>query len=197
MRMTNFLAAMVAAAVLLTTACTNQKEPAEKAVAQVEASLSQFKAEAQQYAAEDLKVVEDSIGRLRSQLANKEYRTVVMQTPNVSSSVAALKNTVAKKKAEAGEMLAVAQQEWTELSASVPEMVTKLQARVDSLNKSRRLPKGLDKAAFETAKQEFESLKTSWAEAGAEFSSGMVADAVRRGRAARAKGEELMEKFGA
>jgi hypothetical protein len=189
--------AVAAAAILLATGCSNQKEPAEKAVARVEASLSEFKAEAQQYAAADLKVVEDSIDRLKGQLANKDYRTVVMQTPNVSSNVAALKNTVAKKKAESEEMLAVAQQEWTELSASVPEMVGKLQAKVDSLNKSRRVPPGLDKASFETAKQEFETLKTSWAEAGAEFSAGMVADAVRRARAAKAKGAELMQKLGA
>ena len=195
MRMTKFLALFAAAALL--TACANQKEPAENAVKQVESALSAFKADAQQYAAQELKVVEDSIDRLKTQLANKDYKTVIMQTPNVASSVAELKSTVAKKKVEAEEVLAAAQQEWTELSASVPEMVTKLQAKVDSLAKSRRVPQGLDKASFEAAKQEFEALKTSWAEAGAEFSSGMVADAVRRARAAKAKGEELMQKFGA
>ena len=195
MRMINILVPIAAAAVLLT-ACSNQKEPAEKAVAQAEASLSKFRTEAQQYAPEELKVVEDSIDRLEAQLANKEYKTVVMQTPNVASSVAELKSTVARKKAEAEEVLAAAQQEWTELSASVPEIVAKLQEKVDSLAKSRRVPKGLDKASFEAAKQDFEVLKTSWAEAGAEFSSGLVADAVRRGRAAKAKGEELILKFG-
>lgn len=195
MRTTKFLALFAAAALL--TACANQKEPAENAVRQVEAALSAFKTDAQQHAAEELKVVEDSIDRLKTQLANKDYKTVIMQTPNVASSIAELKSTVAKKKAEAEEVLAAAQQEWTELSASVPEMLTKLQAKVDSLAKSRRVPQGLDKASFEAAKQEFEVLKTSWAEAGAEFSSGMVADAVRRARAAKAKSEELMQKFGA
>jgi ActR/RegA family two-component response regulator len=195
MRMIHILVPIAAAAVLMT-ACSNQKEPAEKAVAQTEASLSKFRTEAQQYAPEDLKVVEDSIDRLEAQLASKEYKTVVMQTPNVASSVAELKSTVARKKAEAEEVLAAAQVEWTELSASVPEMLAKVQEKVDSLARSRRVPKGLDKASFEAAKQEFEALKTSWAEAGAEFSSGMVADAVRRGRAAKAKGEELMQKFG-
>lgn len=194
MRTSKFLAAV---AVVLLTACANQKEPAEKAVAQIEASLAQFKADAEKYAADELRGVEDSIGNLKGELANKNYKAVVMQTPSVASTVAALKDTVAKKKAQAGEMLAAAQAEWTELSASVPEMVTKLQARVDSFAKSRKLPKGLDKAAFETAKSDFEALKSSWAEAGAEFGSGMVADAVRRARAAKAKGEELMQKFGA
>jgi hypothetical protein len=196
MRLTRMLLATTAA-VLLFAGCANQKEPAEKAVARVEASLSEFKVDAEKYAADELKDVEASIARLKSGLAKQDYKTVVMQAPTVTSAVAALKETTAKKKADAEEMLAAAQQEWTELSTRVPEMVAKLQAKVDSLGKSRKLPNGMDKAGFESAKQEFESLKTSWAEAGAEFGSGMVADAVRRARAAKAKGEELMQKFGA
>jgi hypothetical protein len=187
----------VVAAALFFTGCANQKEPAEKGVAQVEASLSSFREDAEKYAADDLRGVEDSIARLKGELASKNYKAVVMQTPTVRSNVAALKQTVATKKAEAEEMLAAAQQEWTDLSARVPDMVTKLQAKVDSMTRSRKLPKDMDKAAFETAKTDFETLKSSWAEAGAEFNSGMVADAVRRARAAKAKGEELMQKFGA
>ena len=192
---TSGILAVVAA--LMLAACANQKEPAEKAVAQIEASLAQFKSDAEQYAADELKGVEESIGNLKNELANQNYKAVVMQTPSVASTVAALKDTVAKKKAEAEEMLAAAQAEWTELSASVPDLVGKLQAKVDSFNKTRRLPKGMNRASFDSAKADFEALKSSWAEAGAEFSSGMVADAVRRARAAKAKGEELMEKFGA
>lgn len=189
---------MVAAvALVLLAACANQKEPAERAVAQVEASLAQFKADAEKYAAEDLRGVEESISRLKSELTNSNYKAVLMQTPSVASTVAALEDTVARKKAEAEEMLAAAQAEWTELSATVPDMVTKLQVKIDSFTRSRKLPKGMDKASFETAKTEFEALKSSWAEAGAEFGSGMAADAVRRARAAKAKGEELMQKLGA
>jgi hypothetical protein len=188
---------VVAVAAVMLAACTNQKEPAERAVAQVEASLAQFKADAEKYAAEDLRGVEESIDRLKGELANQNYKAVVMQTPSVASTVAALEDTVARKRAEAEEMFAAAQAEWTELSATVPDMVVKLQARVDTFTRSRRLPKGMDKASFETAKTEFEALKSSWAEAGAEFGSGMAADAVRRARAAKAKGEELMQKLGA
>lgn len=196
MRALKMLAAIAATAMLIT-GCANQKEPAEKAVSQVEASLSQFKADAEKYAAEELQGVEESIAKLKGELAAKNYKAVVMQTPNVASTVAALKDTVAKKKADAEQILAAAQQEWTDLSASVPELMTKLQAKVDSLTKSRRLPKGVDKAAFDAAKAEFETVKSSWAEASAEFSSGMVADAVRRARAAKAKAEELVQKLGA
>lgn len=189
--------AVIATAAVLMTGCANQKEPAEKAVAQVEASLAQFKEDAEKYAADELKSAQESIDKLKAELAAKNYKAVVLQTPTVASTVASLKDTVAKKKTDAEEMLAAAQQEWSELNASVPEMVTKLQAKVDSLSRTRKLPKGLDKAGFEAAKQDFEALKSSWAEAGAEFGSGMVADAVRRARAAKAKGEELIQKLGA
>lgn len=196
MRALKMLAAIAATAMLIT-GCANQKEPAEKAVSQVEASLSQFKADAEKYAAEELQGVEESIAKLKGELAAKNYKAVVMQTPNVAATISTLRESVARKKAEAEEMLAAAQQEWTELNASVPEMVSKLQAKVDSLTRSRRLPSGVDKASWEAAKADFENMKSSWAEAGAEFSSGLVADAVRRGRAAKAKGEELMQKLGA
>ncbi len=193
MRATRFLAAM--AAVLLVLACANQKEPAERAVAQVEASLSQFRSDAEQYAADELKGVDESIARLKGELASKNYKAVVMQTPNVASTVAALKESVARKKAEAADMLAAAQQEWAELSTHVPEMVSKLQAKVDSLARSRRFPKGLDKAGFEAAKADFEAMKSTWAEATAEFSSGMATNGVRGARIVKAKDGELVEKL--
>ena len=196
MHMLKTLAALAASALLLT-ACANQKEPAEKSVAQIEASLTEFKADAEQYAAGELKGVEETVDRLKSELADANYKAVLLQSPNVASSIAALKSSVAKKKAEAEEVLAAAQKEWTELSASVPDLVGRLQARVDALAKTKRIPKGLDKASFESARQEFEAVKSSWAEAGAEFASGLVGDAVRRARAAKAKGEVLLEKFGA
>jgi hypothetical protein len=190
----NILAAVAATAALIG-GCANQKEPAEQAVAQIEASLAEIQADAEKFAADELKGVRESVANLKKELANQNYKAVVMQTPTVSANLAALKETVAAKKVEAEEMLAAAQQEWTELSASVPPLVTQLQERMDSFTRSRRIPRGMDRASFDAAKQEFETLKTSWAEAGAEFSSGLAADAVRRARGAKASAERLLQKL--
>jgi hypothetical protein len=107
----------------------------------------------------------------------------------------ALKTAAAEAKADAEETLAAAQSEWTELTASVPPLVEKLQAKVDQLSKSRKYPKGMDKAGFEAAKSGFEALKTEWTEAGAEFASGQAANAVRKARNAKQKAEELMTQL--
>ena len=101
--------------------------------------------------------------------------------------------STAKSDAEA--TLAAAQSEWNDLSASVPPMVEKLQAKVDQLGKSHKFPKGMDKAGFEAAKTGFESLKTEWTEAGSEFASGQAANAVRKARNAKSKAEDLLHQL--
>jgi hypothetical protein len=45
-------------------------------------------------------------------------------------------------------------------------------------------------------KTDFETLKTEWTEAGSQFASGMAADAVRKARSAKARGEEILVKLG-
>jgi hypothetical protein len=139
--------------------------------------------------------VEASVNRLKENLAKQDYRQVVMGAPSVASEVTALKEQVATAKADAEATMAAAKAEWDDLSASVPPMVEKLQARVDQLAKSRKYPKGMDKAGFDAAKANFESLKTEWTEAGSEFASGQAASAVRKARGAKAKAEELINSL--
>ena len=192
MRMSGIFVTLVAA---LLAACGSQKEPAEAAVTRVETQLNEVRADAQQYASEQLQAVEASIAQLKESLARKEYLDVIQGAPPISRAIVALEKTAADAKAEAEATHAAAQSEWTELTASVPPLVEKLQARVDQLSKSRKYPKGMDKAAFETAKSGFESLKSEWTQAGAEFASGQAGEAVRQARNAKAKAEELLAQL--
>ena len=187
------IVALAAAAMLA--ACTSQKEPAEQAVAKIEASLNDVRADAEKYAGDQLKSTEASVNRLKENLAKQDWSGVVVGAPSVAAEVDALKTTVFNAKTDAEATLAAAQTEWTDLSSSVPPMVEKLQARVDQLAKSKKFPKGMDKAGFETAKTDFESLKTEWTEAASEFASGQAANAVRKARGAKAKAEELITKL--
>jgi hypothetical protein len=189
------LFAMVAAASLALAACANQKEPAEQAFAKVESALAEFHADAEKYAADELKDVDSAVGTMKNNLARKDYGAVVMGAPSVSASIAALKETVTQRKADAEQMMAAAQTEWTDLSANLPKAVETLQARVDQLAKSHKFPKGMDKAGFDAAKADLESLKAEWTAASAEFAEGKVAEAVRKARTIKAQSEEMMTKL--
>jgi hypothetical protein len=195
MRIAKMFVALTATALALA-ACANHKEPAEKAIAQVESALAEIRADAEKYAPEDLKGLDESVATLKRGFGNKRYSEVLTAQPSVASAVTALKETIAKAKADNEEILAAAQAEWTQLNASVPPLVDAIQGRVDTLTKSRKLPKDVDKATFETIKTDFETVKTDWTSATQEFTAGAAADAVRKGRAARAKAEEIQAKLG-
>lgn len=180
---------------LVLAACASQKEPAEQAVAKAESALAEFHADAEKYAADELKDVDSAVGNLKNNLARKDYGAVVMGAPSVSASITTLKETVAQRKADAEQMMAAAQTEWTDLSTNVPKAVESLQARVDQLAKTKKFPKGMDKAGFDAAKTDFENIKNSWTQASAEFAEGKMAEAVRKARVIKAQTEELATKL--
>lgn len=186
-----------AAAACLLASCANQQEPAEKALAQAETALAEFRADAETYAAEQLEDVEDSVNNLKNNMARKDYGAVVRLSPSVMASIGELKTKVAAAKSEAESTLAAAQEEWTELSSSMPQMVDALQKRVDTISRTKRLPKDMDQATFDAAKAAFEEMKSSWTQASADFSEGKAAEALRKARAAKARSEQLTEMLGA
>lgn len=194
MRSVNLIA-MVAAAALTLAACADQKAPAEQAVAKAESALAEFHADAEKYAADDLKDVDAAVGNMKNNLARKDYGAVVMAAPSVSNSIAKLKETVEQRKTDAEQMMASAQSEWTDLSASLPKTVETLQARVDQLSKTKRFPKGMDKAAFDAARTEFENLKAEWTEASTEYTDGKMAEAVRKARTIKSQAEDLATRL--
>ena len=54
----------------------------------------------------------------------------------------------------------------------------------------------IDKATWETVKTDFESMKTEWTDASAQFASGQADAAVRKAREVKAKGEVILGKLG-
>jgi hypothetical protein len=194
MRIPNILLAL-AAATLLATGCAQQKAPATKALDQVEKSLADVKDDAAKYAPEGLKGVESQLARLKESLDKKEYENVLAGTPQLEKAVGSLEDAVAAGKAQAESARDVAKSEWAALSADVPKMVETIQARVDTLAKSKRLPHGVSKDEVEGAKSVLESMKSMWAEASAEFKSGAAVKAANKAKTVKGMGEELFDRL--
>lgn len=179
-------------AVALVAGCSSMKEPADKAVAAAETSLAAIKDDAAKYAPEALQPVESQMASLKESLTKKDYKAVMAAAPAVNTAISGLKDTVATKKAE----MDAAVQEWGTLSTDLPKMVEAIQSRVDILSKSRKLPKNIDKAAFEAAKSGLESMKAGWAEASAALSAGNATDAVAKAKALKEQGMQIMQSLG-
>ncbi len=182
----------VMAVALLAVAGCSQKGPATAAIAAAESALAPMKDNAAKYLPDELKSVESALAALKDSAAKGDYKTVVANAPAVNTSIDTLNTHVAGKIVEAQNATA----QWSRYATDVPNMVQALQSRVDTLSAGKGLPKGMDKAAFAAVKTGLESLKTDWAAAAAAFQGGNAIDAVEQGRAAKAKGEELLKQLG-
>jgi hypothetical protein len=193
---THALVGVLAAALLLAAGCANKQEPATKAVADAEAALATIRDEAGQFAASELQAADTAIADMKARLASKDYDAVVEGAPALSQQIETLRTTTATRRTEREQANEAAKATWATLSGDVPNMVQAIQSRVDVLSKSRRLPKGLDKATFEAARADFEQMKTAWGEATAAASSGNAVEAVSRGEVAQSKGTDVMLALG-
>jgi len=184
------------AVALLVAACAGQKEPATKAVAEIEASVNALRDDATKYAAAELKPVEDGLASLNASLASGDYKSVLAAAPAVSTQLAALQQSVAEKRKQAEAAFAAATEQWKTLSTEVPDMVAAIQSRVDTLGQSRKLPKNLSAESFQAAKDGLETMKASWNEATGHFSTGEPVEAVAKAQAAKDKGAEVLKLLG-
>lgn len=184
------------AAVTLIAGCSMQKKPATEALSQIETSLDGIKEDAAKYAPDGLKGVESTLATLKDNLAKEDYKAVLAGTPELTKAVDSLKEAVVTGKAHAKEMLAAAKTEWDGMSADVPKMVEAIQSRVDILSKSKKLPKGVDKASFDSAKLNLESMKVTWSDAMSDAASGAMTSAADKAKAVKAKGEEVLKQLG-
>ena len=183
-------------AAFLLAACANQKGPAEKAVADIEASLASIRDDAAKYASTELEQVESGLASLKDNLGKKDYKAVVAAAPAVSAQLSALQQTVNTKRAEAQAAMAAATEQWKTLSAEVPDMLSAIQSRVDILSKSKKLPKNVSSDAFQAAKDGLDFMKSSWAEATAASGAGDPVSAVSKAQAVKDRGTEVLSQLG-
>jgi hypothetical protein len=178
------------AATLLVTGC-GDKDPANSAVTQAEASLETVRPDAGKFAAAELQAADATLASMKANLAKGDYGAVVADVPKFNTEMRSLKEAVISK-----QTLAVAdQREWEMLSKEVPPTVEAIQAQVEKLSQGK-LPKEISKETFASAKTDLESVKTTWTEATAAASSGNTTEAASKGRTALAKAEELKTQLG-
>jgi hypothetical protein len=187
---TSILAAIAAGSILVA-GCANNEQPARQALAAAEASLAEVRVDAAKYAPEELQQVESRLARVKDDLAKEEYTDVLGGATQITKETATLKDLVVSKQTQA----VAATHEWEALSEEVPKMVQAIENRVDSLS-GTKLPKDLDKEAFESAKAALESMKSLWAEASAAFEAGNAILAADKARMVQAKGEEVIDQLG-
>jgi hypothetical protein len=173
--------ALLAMAALLLVACSNQMEPAKKALDGVASAVSAATPDAAKYMPGALPPLQKKLADLQTSFDRKDYRTVLMGAPSVLSDAQSVA-LIGAARAKAA-MTALGDQ-WSSLSSSLPKLMSTVKARVDALGKARQAPKGVDLAS---AQSSLADATSSWTSAQASFTAGHIEDAVSMAKSVMAK----------
>jgi translation initiation factor IF-2 len=170
-------------------ACSSAKAPAEQAIKAAEEALNASKAEAMKYVPDQVKGVEDALKAAKDTFAKGDYAGAASAATAVAAKAKDLASAAAARKAELTKS-------WEELSAGLQKTMADIQTRIDTLSKSKKLPKGLDKAKVDSAKSGLGEVSKAWDEANQAFNRGSLADALAKVKGAKEKANAIMSTLG-
>jgi hypothetical protein len=178
-----FRAAALAVVMLGLAACASQKEPAEAALAAVEAKFKETGAEVQKYLPE--------LASLRESAAGQKYGDVVTGAAKVTDD---LKRAVAEARIKRAQILVEMESEWTELSKSMPEMIAAMDKKISA--QRGRPPQGMTADAWYQTIADYDAARDAWSKAASEITSQTFEATVLAARDAKAKIAAIMDSVG-
>lgn len=191
LRRSRLLGAVLAGLVIV--ACSDTREPAGKALANVNAVLQKFSTDGPKYAPDLYASATEQSAAMKADFDKGNYQAVLNVAYKLAPSINTLASTIASKK---GEAMVGLDDQWTSMSRDMPKSLSAIEARVADLKKSHKLPKGVSKDALAGASAEVDAAKQGWNDAQSAKTARNLEDAVTRGKAAQAKVSALMASLG-
>jgi hypothetical protein len=155
-------------------ACTSQREPAQRMMQDIAATLGTVSEDAAKYVPGELIDVQTKLDDLKTAYEAHDYKAVLARGPALLGEAHALAADAAAQKAE----IAKSQTEqWTSLAAAVPALFTAVQTRLDLLSekRNRKMAAGID---LDAAKSALREATSQWSKAQGAFGNGNLNEAV-------------------
>jgi hypothetical protein len=179
--------ALISLVGMLLVACSGQKEPAQKMISDIEASINAASPDALTYVPDQLTDVQNKLGELKASYDKKDYKAVLSAAPPVLSAAQGLASAAAAKKAQVMKGL---NEQWTALAGTLAGEGNAIQSRIDYLSNPahKKLAGGVD---LDAAKLGLSDATALWSKAQAAFTAGKLSDAVATANVVKTKFEGL------
>jgi hypothetical protein len=175
---------LMGAAALLIMACASQEEPALQAITGVETALHAVGDDARKYVPDQYNEALKKLNALKGAYNRTDYKEAIAGAPAALAAVQGLTAAAAAAKVEA---LKVAASDWSLISASFPAVLSAVEARGVALEKSKKLPEGVDLA---TARRSIADAQHMWAKAQEAAKAGETDTAVDTAKLAKRRCEQ-------
>lgn len=185
-----FVTGALAALCLGLAACASQKEPAEQALAALEAKFKESGAEIQRSLPDRYAELETTVSGLRDSLAKESYGDVVK---GAAAAQDALKRAIADARVAHAQNMAKLETEWNELVAAMPDMIAAMDKKITS--QRGKPPKGMTGDEWKQTIADYDAARDAWSKASADMTRANFEETVTAARDARAKIAALMEKL--
>jgi hypothetical protein len=180
---------LAVAACVLAVACNSGKKPAEAALKLAEEAVNSARAEAESLVPDDFRSLSDDLAAAKDAYAKGDYKGALAAATSIQSKA---NEVTAKAMAKKTELQAT----WTSLSEGLPKMVEAIKSRVDILSQSKKLPKGMDAAQLQSAKDGLAAATSTWAEAQAAQAAGNWNEAIAKANQVKDKATAAMTALG-
>jgi hypothetical protein len=158
------------AAVVLA-ACSNQQEPARLALDGVNTAISAVGPQVQKYMPDQYTPLQARVSALKDAFDKGNYQQVLNDAPTLMNDIQGSGAVARAKKAQRIKSL---MEQWPRLTASIPDLIAAVQARVDVLAKNKKEAAKVDLPAAQASMADVSAL---WAKAQQAASGGDIESA--------------------
>lgn len=158
---------------LLLAACAGAKGRAQADVAAADRALAALPPEAAKVVPDQFGPLTDAVNQGKDQLSKGDYAAASAAVREVPDKARLLTDSLPAHKVALSAAMDT-------LSVAMPRNLAAIKAKLDSIAKVKRLPRGLDEQELQAAKDTYAAATAEWAEVMKAYQAGDLADAMSR-----------------